>query len=287
MKKIAKLSIIMLLMMFVFTVNVYAKPNCNINMQTKQEEVKQEGQITIDVNLSDIQSERGIIAIEAMLEYEKDCLTLSKMEGQNSWHTPVKGLSYNESNGKLVIDKEGLAKSNETILKITFIANKTNKKSTVVSLKNIVVADGTAPAKIGNVSKNITIKSEEEKTDTKPTTNEGQKTDIKPTLGKDKNTSNTKLTNSEKEKLDTKQTLDEEQEENTNEIFNEEKETNIIFDEGENTNQTIGNTDNDSNFKTQKNKNLIVFLLILLLITIIVAIIIYERRKNNKKRRMR
>ena len=36
MKKIAKLSIILLLMMFVLTVNVYAKLNCNINMQSEE-----------------------------------------------------------------------------------------------------------------------------------------------------------------------------------------------------------------------------------------------------------
>ena len=39
MKRIAKLSIIMLLMMVYLTVNVYAKPNCNINVETNQTEV--------------------------------------------------------------------------------------------------------------------------------------------------------------------------------------------------------------------------------------------------------
>ena len=295
MKKIAKLSIIMLLMMFVLTVNVYAKLNCNINMQSKQEQ-----EITINVNLSNIESERGIIAIEAILEYDKDCLTLSKMEGQNSWHTPIEGLSYNASNGKLVIDKEGLAKNDETILKITFKANKTSKKSTTVSLKNIVVADGTAPAKIANVSKNITIKDEEEKTDTKPTTggeqkptpSEEQKPDKEPTPSKNQNTSNTnntkttvseKPTTNEEQKSDTVQMSDEEQEtnNNTDTIIDEEQETNITSNEGENTdtNQTVEDIYNKDSFTAERKRNLIISLSALLVISIIVGVIIYKKRR--------
>lgn len=301
MKKVAKLSIIMIIMIFVLTINVYAKPSCNISMETKQVEVEKGKEITIDVNLSNIQSERGIIAIEAILEYEKDCLTLSKMEGQNGWHTPVKGLSYNESNGKFVIDKEGLAKSNETIIKITFVADKTSNRSTTVSLKNIVVADGTVPAKIVNVSKKITIKDVKEVIDANPIigeeknpiSNEGQETHIETTPNKDKNVNNKKSTISEKQKLneeqdlDKKQMTDKEQEENTNTIPDEEQEVNIIPDKGENTNQTTQDIDNNDNFTIKKNNKLIILLVVLLLVIIISGIIINEKRKNNKKKRRR
>ena len=315
MKKIAKLSIILLLMMFVLTVNVYAKLNCNINMQSEREDVKQEQEITINVKLSNIESERGIIAIEAILEYDKDCLTLSKMEGQNSWHTPIEGLSYNTSNGKLVIDKEGLAKSDETILKITFKANKTSKKSTTVSLRNIVVADGTAPAKIANVSKNITIK-EEGKTDTKPTTGEEEKTDTKPITGEEEKT-DTKPTTGEEEKTDTKPitgeeektdkktttsknqntnntkttektTTNEEQETNTNTdtMFEEKQETNTTTNENENTNtsQTIDDIDNKGSFTAGRKRILIISLSALLVVSIAVGIIIYRKRRGKNKR---
>lgn len=291
MKKIAKLSIILLLMMFVLTVNVYAKLNCNINMQSEREDVKQEQEITINVKLSNIESERGIIAIEAILEYDKDCLTLSKMEGQNSWHTPIEGLSYNTSNGKLVIDKEGLAKSDETILKITFKANKTSKKSTTVSLRNIVVADGTAPAKIANVSKNITIK-EEGKTDTKPTTGEEEKTDTKPITGEeektDKKTTTSKNQNTNNTKTTEKTTTNEEQETNTNTdtMFEEKQETNTTTNENENTNtsQTIDDIDNKGSFTAGRKRILIISLSALLVVSIAVGIIIYRKRRGKNKR---
>ena len=111
MKKIQKLSIIMLLMIIVLNVYVYAKPNCNVNMKTQKTEIDKNEEFTVEVEISNIQSERGIIAIEATLEYDKESITLVKMEGQNDWSTPIKDLSYNETNGKLVIDKRGLAKS--------------------------------------------------------------------------------------------------------------------------------------------------------------------------------
>lgn len=276
MKRIVKLSIIMLLMMVVFTVNVYAKPHCNITIQAKEAKVEPGKEFTVDIYLSNIQSERGIIAIEGTLEYEKDCLTLSKFEGQNSWDTPIKNLSYNEANGKFVIDKKGLAKNDETILKITFIANKTDKKDTTISLKNIIVADGTAPAEIKNVSKNITLTEEAEKPDTTPTPGEEQKPNTKPTP-------------SEEQKPNTTPTPEEEA--NTNTILEEEQqETNIIANEVENTNtntnQAIENTTNNGNIETKKNNNFLIFFLLLLIIVIIV-VIIYIKRKPRKKRRMR
>ena len=263
MKRIVKLSIVMLLMMVVFTVNVYAKPHCNISIQTKEEKIEKGKEFTIDIYLSNIQSERGIIAIEGTLEYEKDCLTLSKFEGQNSWDTPIKNLSYNEANGKFVIDKKGLAKNDETILKITFIANKTDKKDTTISLKNIIVADGTAPAEIKNVSKNITLAEESQNPGTIPTTSENQKP------------------NTPKEETNT--ILEEGQQETntiTNEINNEIENTNS------NTNQTIEDKTNTDNIKAKKNNNLLIFFLLSITI-VIIGVIIYKKRKPRKKRRMR
>lgn len=174
MKKISKLSIIMLLIMFCLTANVYAKPNCNINMITEKTEIVKGQELTIDVKLSNIESEKGIIAIEGILEYDKDCLTLSKMKGQNDWSSAIDGISYNSLTGKFVIDKDGLAKNDEVILKIIFTVNSTDKKSTTVKLKDIIVADGTVPAKISEVTKTMTIK-EEQKPDTKPDPDENQK----------------------------------------------------------------------------------------------------------------
>lgn len=158
MKKIQKLSIIMLLMIIVLNVYVYAKPNCNVNIKTQKTEIGKNEEFTVEVVISNIQSEKGIIAIDAVLEYDKESITLVKMEGQNDWSTPIKDLSYNESNGKLVIDKRGLAKSDETILKLVFKTKEISKEKVMIALKNINIADGTEPSTVANAYKNITIK---------------------------------------------------------------------------------------------------------------------------------
>ncbi len=168
MKKIQKLSIIMLLMIIVLNVYVYAKPNCNVNMKTQKTEIDKNEEFTVEVEISNIQSERGIIAIEATLEYDKESITLVKMEGQNDWSTPIKDLSYNETNGKLVIDKRGLAKSDETILKLVFKTKEISKENVMIALKDITIADGTEPSTVANAYKNITIKAENENPTPKP-----------------------------------------------------------------------------------------------------------------------
>lgn len=281
MKRIAKLSIIMLLMMVCLTVNVYAKPNCTINMATNQTEVSKGKEFTIDVNLSNIQSERGIIAIEATLEYEKDCLTLSKMEGQNGWDTPIKDLSYNESNGKLVIDKKGLAKNDETILKITFVVNDTNKKNTTVSLKNIIVADGTAPATISNALTNVTIKEE-----TNPNPDEGEKPNPNPDEGQkpDPNPNPNPPNPDDGQKPDPNPNPGEDQKPDIEPAPDEE--------EKPNTNQTTGDTNNTNkdNVATGKlpqtgkdSKNVLILVIALSILIAIVFIFIYKSRRSNKK----
>ena len=158
MKRVIKLSLIVILAIICLTGVVYAAPSCNIEIQTSKTEFDKNEQFTVDINLSNIKSERGIVAIEATLDYDKESLVLVEMKGQNEWSNPIKDLSYNESTGKFVIDKNGLAKSNETILKLTFKVKETSKKNLTISLKDIKVSDATVPGQIALASKNITIK---------------------------------------------------------------------------------------------------------------------------------
>lgn len=185
MKKIAKFSIIMLLMIIGLKVNVYAKPNCNVNIQINKTEINKNEEFTVEVKISNIQSERGIIALEGILEYDKESITLIKMEGQNDWSTPIKDLSYNESNGKLVIDKKGLAKGDETILKLVFKANETSKKNNIIILKDITIADGILPSTVVNTYKYITVKEGTENPIPNPPVD--QKPDPKPEPDKNTN----------------------------------------------------------------------------------------------------
>lgn len=156
MKKVLSLVLLFLMMMSIMgTVN--AAFTCNVSMQIEKTEFKKGDEFTVDINVSNIQSDRGVISLGATLEYDKDSLTLVKMEGQNGWETPAVGSSYNENNGKIAITRSGLGKNDETIFKITFKVKEETKKNLLVSLRNISLADGTSPVNVKQVYKNITI----------------------------------------------------------------------------------------------------------------------------------
>ena len=156
MKKIVTLGLILMLIICMIG-NVYAAFSCHVNMQASKTQVTKNNEFTINVNVSNIQSERGVISFGGTLEYDKDSLTLVKMEGQNGWESPSVGSSYNEANGKIAITRNGLGKNNETIFRITFKVKEGTKKNLLVTLKNISLADGTSPLSVEKVYKNITI----------------------------------------------------------------------------------------------------------------------------------
>lgn len=159
MEKRIKLSLILMLIVICFAGAVFAvTPNCNVILETAKTEYSKNEEITVDVKISNIQSDRGFIALEANLDYDKDSLTLVDMKGQNDWVTPIKDLSYNEATGKIVIDKNGLAKSDEIILRLIFKANENTKQNATVALKDIRISDGTGSVKIDRAPKSITIK---------------------------------------------------------------------------------------------------------------------------------
>lgn len=157
MKKIVKLALALCMTILIMG-NVYAAFSCNVSVQATKTEVSKEEEFTVDFNLSNIQSERGIISLGATLEYDKDSLELVKMEGKNGWETPTEGSSYNSSNGKIAITRNGLGKEDETVFSATFKAKENSKQNLIITLKNITVADGTSPAKIELAYKNITVK---------------------------------------------------------------------------------------------------------------------------------
>jgi len=75
MRKIIKISLI-LLMAICITGSVYAASSCNISMKTTKTEYSKGDTVTIDVNISDIKSNRGIISFGGTLEYDKDITKL-------------------------------------------------------------------------------------------------------------------------------------------------------------------------------------------------------------------
>lgn len=156
--KVSICVIVILLMTSIIMGNVYANCKCNVDLSMSQEDIKKGEKFTVDISISDIQSEMGIMVFGATIDYDKTSLSIEKMEGLNDWETPAKGASYNEENGKIIITKNGFAKENEAILRITFNVLDESKKNLTVALKEVSASDGTGLAKINEVSKDITVK---------------------------------------------------------------------------------------------------------------------------------
>jgi len=159
MKKIIKLSLSLILILTItlcMNSNVYAALSCNMNLGTSKTEVSPNDEFIVNVNISNIKSNNGVISLGAILEYDKDSLTLVKMEGKNGWDTPIEGASYNSANGKMAITRGGLGKNDETVFSITFKVRETNAQSAKISLKDVNISDGTL-AEIGTIEKNIKI----------------------------------------------------------------------------------------------------------------------------------
>lgn len=168
MKKVVILSLILLIIVFI-TGNVYAEFNCNAIMEMAKTELSKNEEFTIDVNLYNVQSDRGIASLSATLEYDKDSLTLIKMEGENGWKDPSSGSSYDESNGKISINRDGLGKNDETAFRMTFKVKEESKQNIIIILKDVTVEDGQQLVRIGNVYKNATVKGGTSSQDVLPT----------------------------------------------------------------------------------------------------------------------
>lgn len=157
MRKIVKLGLILLMTIFIMG-NVYAALSCEMAVQASKTEVSKNEEFTVDMNISNIQSEKGVISLGATLEYDKDSLELVEMEGKNGWETPVDGASFNKNNGKIAITRSGLGKNNETVFTAKFKVKESSKQNLTVTLKDITVADGSSPAKINVANTKITVK---------------------------------------------------------------------------------------------------------------------------------
>lgn len=158
MKKVEKIILLVLVATICMASSVYAALSCNITLEAEKKELSKNEEFVVDVKISNIQSDRGIISLGATLEYDKDSLELVKMEGQNNWETPQAGFSYNENNGKIVITRNGFVKDTENILKLTFKMKEGAKESSTITLKDITVADGNEPANVNSASVSVSLK---------------------------------------------------------------------------------------------------------------------------------
>jgi len=166
MKRITRILSLILFITIIMMGNAYAALDCKVDLAAAKSEISKNETFTVDVNLSDVQSENGIISLGGTLEYDKNSLELEKMEGKNGWETPSNGISFNESNGKIAITRNALGKDDETIFTITFKVKEETQPNLVITFKDITVADGDKPVKLSVASEDIKVKDVSQKPST-------------------------------------------------------------------------------------------------------------------------
>lgn len=200
MKKIVKLSLILLMMISIIfcTVNIaYAKTSSNIAIASASE-VQIGEEFTVNFNLSNLQADKGINALMGTIKYDKDSLALIKIEGQNGWADP----SYNEENGKFVTEISEYVTKDVSFMKVTFRVKEESKKNINISIENISVANQDEEVEVASKSKSITVKGNVQIPDTNTNTSQNNNTNSSSNTNNSTNSnlrpvnSNTSRTNS-------------------------------------------------------------------------------------------
>lgn len=153
MKKLMSVTLILVTMMTLIT-NVYAASSYKLSLKSSKRELNKGDEFSVDIKLSNIQDEKGIIALGATLEYDEDSLELVKMEGKGEWSKPT----YNEANGGLVTDRNGYTTSDETMCTITFKVKEESKQNLEIILSKISASNGKEDMKIDDISTIVSVK---------------------------------------------------------------------------------------------------------------------------------
>lgn len=153
-KKLSVVFILTILLTGIFVNKAHAAINCNVKLSTSKKEVSSEEKFSVYVKMTNMQTEKGIIAIGAVLEYDKKSLTLEGIEGESKWSDPM----YNDQTGRLIAVKNQFATKDENVFKITFKVNKKAEKSAWVKVNNFEISDGNEEKNVGGNSITIGIK---------------------------------------------------------------------------------------------------------------------------------
>ena len=153
MKKVIILSLILFIMIVTVT-NVYATSNFEITLIPSSNEVSKNEEFTVDVRISNIQFNPGVLTLGGELEYDSDSLEIIDMKGENTWADP----SYFDDTRIFVTDRGDYTTNEETVFKIKFKVKEQSKKNLVIKLKEVSASDGNNEEKLTNIATNITVK---------------------------------------------------------------------------------------------------------------------------------
>ncbi len=142
-RKIFIISIIMLILTSVFTIDVYAQSSitsATITISSDKEKYNPGDAVEFTISLKDLQADKGIMSFGAYLEYDSNLLELdTTFKGLSGW---TNGTINTETN-RFIVSRDTRSSNNEDIGKITFKAKEViNDTSVKISLKKLELANG-------------------------------------------------------------------------------------------------------------------------------------------------
>ncbi len=138
-----------------YTISILANTTGSMSMSADKAEYSKNDEVVIEVKTSGLSSDKGIISLGAVLEYDKTVLQYVKIAGVGEWGKP----SFNEENGKLVADRSDLGKNDEAVFKVTFKVISDSDSISNVKIKDIEVSGGDGAFTLNGASQDVKIKS--------------------------------------------------------------------------------------------------------------------------------
>ena len=142
-RKIFIISVVMLILTSVLTMDVYAQSSitsATITISSDKEKYNPGDTVEFTISLKDLQADKGIMSMGAYLEYNSNLLELNtNIEGLSGW---TNGTINNETN-RFIVSRDSRSSNNEDIAKISFTAKEViNDTSVSISLKKLELANG-------------------------------------------------------------------------------------------------------------------------------------------------
>lgn len=156
MKKLVKVSFIIFIMTVIinFSGNLYAEINASVDLNASKVEYNKDEEFVVDVDLANLNSDKGVIITGAKLEYDKNKLECIGMDAGEGWSEPT----YNLNSGKLIVDrKKEYQTSDGNMFKMKFKVISNQKENSEIVLKDIELADGDQEVKIADTSMAVTL----------------------------------------------------------------------------------------------------------------------------------
>lgn len=157
MKKIVVSLLIVLILIFTLSTNIFAAGSFSANLKPSSTKVNKGEEVTVTFKISGINVEGGIAAIKSTLRFDSDVLSLSKddVKGLNDWTA-----SYTEESKKLTFDRVNVVTSDSEVATLKFKVNDSTS-ATTASIQLVQITAGNADideeVKISNITTNISI----------------------------------------------------------------------------------------------------------------------------------